>query len=63
MTLHADVRRRGGLVDALARHGVVDVGHGGDARELLDLAAEEALGVAGAVDALVVVAHDAQRQG
>ena len=58
---HAHVGRRGGLVDALARDRVVDVGDGGDARELLDLGAVEALGVAGAVDALVVVAHDGDR--
>ena len=59
---HADVRRRGGLVDALGGDGVVDVGDGGDARELLDLRAVQALGVAGAVEALVVVAHDRDRE-
>ena len=37
ITRDADVRRRGGLVDALGRDRVVDVGDGRDARELLDL--------------------------
>ncbi len=46
------------FVDALGGDRVVDVGDGGDARELLDLCAAEAGGVAGAVDALVVVADD-----
>ena len=55
---HADVGQLGGLVDALGGDGVVDVGDRRDARELLDLGAEQALRVAGAVEALVVVAHD-----
>ena len=59
---HADVRRRGRLVDALGGDGVVDVGDGGDPRELLDLGAVQPLGVAGAVDALVVVADHRDRR-
>jgi hypothetical protein len=52
----ADVRRGGGLVGALGGDGVVDVGHGGQARELVDALAGQAVGVALAVPALVVVA-------
>ena len=58
----ADLRRRGRLVDALGRDRVVDVGDGGDPRELLDLRAVEGGGVAGAVEPLVVVADDRDRE-
>src|SRR5690606_299546 len=50
------LRRPGGSVGALGGEGVVDVGDGEDACQQRDLRAHEAVGVALAVPALVMVA-------
>jgi hypothetical protein len=58
----ADVRLHGAAVDALAGDRVVDVGDRGEAGELVDRGALEAVRVAGVVGTLVVVADHRDRQ-
>ncbi len=59
--LHSLVARQRARVEALARDGAEDVGHGGDARERRDLLADQPARIAGPVPALVVRADDGLR--